>query len=262
MPDDKRRSYRYKALPEFEGAKLRLRSKEVATKLVNESAGGFFVETSLGTPLDKGQIIQLITYSGSWDVEVIHLQEDDDVLHVGLMRCFSSPNANEKRALSFEALLLLAVVLTSGAMFASWVNGGFSLAPLPAPAVEVSAQAAESPSVGVDFQKAALAPRAAMGLAGVNSLMSPEVAASVRLTEEQKKTLGRMFSNTTGSLTTLHQQTSGRDPQRWEQESNRIVEKTLEQVLWTLSDDQIMQWRKELTKTVTQDRQSADDGQL
>ena len=80
-------------------------------------------------------------------------------------------------------------------------------------------------------------------LDGVNLLLEPHVAEGLKLSDPQQRSIEGVLIGASNSLGKAYEDSKDAPPEVWYQESQNIINGALENVLCSLTDEQIVKWR-------------------
>lgn len=245
---DLRKSYRYPAQAGCDDATLRHRNCTTACKLAEESAGGVAIVIATGYTIEVNDDVEVGLYSGWYRARVVHVQPGEEGKRVGLQRIAAiSASGDEERSKKSrergnssdgvkKTLLTVAlaiVAMCAGGATMNWfLQGEFGFGQSE-PRPQLIASAARSSNGQV-----------AGVLDSVNVLSEPKVVKQLRLSNAQKTTLDGIFVGASNRLRALHEETKDQSPEVWYQQSQTVVNEALGNILCSLTDDQIVEWRK------------------
>jgi len=242
---DQRTSYRLPVRTNLE-ALLTVKRRKATVRVLDESAGGFAVKTADEFSLPRMAIGALDLDSEIYPVQVMYVQAEDGGCRIGLKRLDveypaapTVPKSPHTNSFSWGKLFTFAFFTLFGAALATgvawlWQRPGANREQLPA--IDV---------VGLS----PLTPEAASLMEGANSLRDPAVLESLRINHAQRNEIESLYKQTTLQLRQRYAQAlRHRDGQQWQREATQVMENTVKRLLMTLTDDQINQWRKLLTK--------------
>lgn len=241
---DQRRSYRYPAMRGQNEAIIRRHGRSEDAVLAEESAGGIAVDVPHGFRLEVGDRVEVGIYSGWYRAQVRHIQPKDAIVRVGLQRIVAMAVSDEPGAAGSRKgvwslgdvrrvmwIAVLLVVLVAAGLL-GWMTGVFSqLVTGSMGAAPVSGAAA-----------AALPNNHVLNV--LHGVTRPETADKLKLSEEQRKNLRSIFVGTSNRLGALHEQTRDEPPHVWYEKSQAVVNEALEDILLSLTDEQIARWRE------------------
>lgn len=241
---ENRQSYRCRVPDGCEQALVRTAHGEVRLALAEESAGGFTLESKEPPPFDANTLAELTIHSGEFEVRIVHVDEVDGHYRVGVqrLRAISKSAADPKsmnRGWSFvQQTLLFAGCVGMGALVwygvvEPWKNSG------KGSGVSVAAVPVPPPTVQV-FE-------------GVGMLTAEDAARELDLTDTQKQSIAGTFDQTSRRLAEAFHE-KGNDPVEWRKESKRLVDEAFQRVLCSMTDEQVLSWRRLL---VARQRQAA-----
>jgi hypothetical protein len=265
MSNDKRRSYRLPVQDEFTKATIQSGRKEWPATLINESAGGFLISTSLKAGFSPGEVVTITLYSGSYLVEIVHTRTEDEHLHLGARRfddelqprprvavyrgwgrgALQAPPRSMHGMLFFGAYAAIAVL--AAALIMSDRKGDLARTLLGKEGAGERASAFSSLPTSfagpIDWKRI-------QSLHGMNSLTSDQIRKAIGLTVEQQRSLDLVFSDTARRLDELYAGDAA-EPEELGRQSSQIIDQALQRVLCTLTDGQIDRWRAELILAAT-----------
>jgi hypothetical protein len=261
MSHDKRRSYRLPVQEEYTKATIVATAKEWPATLVNESAGGFLIATSPKAELTPGQTVTVKLYSGSYLVEIVHTKLDDGKLQLGARRFDDElqprPRVSVYRGLgkggmqspprSLHGMLFLgaygAIAVLAAVLVLQGGRGGLAQTLLGNDGA--NSRASTFSSLPTNFS-AAIDWRRIQSLHGLNSLTSDQVRSAIGLTENQQKSLDRVFGDTARKLRNLYAEDQAQPADEVSRQSSEVIDQAVQRILCTLTDRQIELWRQEL----------------
>ncbi len=244
---DLRMSYRYPAQPGCDDATLRHRSRTTACKLAEESAGGVAIVIASGYKIEADDEVEVGLYSGWYRARVVHVQPSDQGKRVGLQRiaAISAEGDKERTKKSHDrgdssdgvkktllTVALAVVAMGAGGGIMNWVLKG-----------ELGFGASEPRPRAISGTARSSNSQVASVLESVNVLGEPKVVKQLRLSNEQKTTLDGIFVGASNRLRALHEDTKDEPPEVWYQQSQTVVNEALGNILCSLTDDQIVEWR-------------------
>jgi hypothetical protein len=243
---DQRQSYRYPAQAGREGATLRRGGKTVAAKLLEESAGGIALEVSKDVKLTALEQLEVGIYSGWYVARVIHVQPMEKANRVGLQRliALSSDNGEVRskrgshRADAGGKLPLVIVgmaALIAGVALTAWFGEYLGPKSKSSPAKIVSTL--DASSSGEKLKTV---------LDSVNILTQPEIAKRLNFTPEQTTTVEGVLVGASNRLSAAYEESKNAPPEVWYAKSQGIINDALENILCSMTDRQIVQWRRVL----------------
>lgn len=248
IPKDQRQSYRYPAQKGQEAAMVRRRGKTQSARLVEESASGFAIDVTSHLRVELGEMFDVCLYSGWYRARIIHIEAGVEESRIGFERVSvlvgpdGQPNPNDAAGLNSRswlarnAMTLVVVVAIVVLMFSgttSFFNGK---------------SANSTNGANHDFNRGPGDERLLYMLDTVSMLAKPEAAAELELTRQQQENLLRIFDGVSNSLAKLYRDTENAPPEVWFGESQNIVNQAVEEVLCSLTDKQIILWRKMLLR--------------
>lgn len=242
---DQRQSYRYPAQTGREDAVIRRGGKSFSAKLVEESAGGIALEVAKDLKLTSLEQIDVGIYSGWYVARVIHVRPIENGQRVGLQRivALSSDNGETrgKRASSnagggkFAIFIVGAAALLAGVGLTTCFDDFFA-SKSKKNAIANSAKFIDTPS-GDQLKRM---------FDSVNILTKPEIATKLKLTPEQKSTFEGVLVGASNRLGAAYEESKNAPPEVWYAKSQGIINDALENILCSMTDRQIVQWRRVL----------------
>ncbi|MCA9270738.1 MAG: PilZ domain-containing protein [Planctomycetales bacterium] len=240
--NEQRHSYRYPAQSGRDQATVRLRGKNLSAKLVDESAGGLSLEVSPKAQLQVDQLLEVGIYSGWYRTKVKHVEQRGRVLHIGVERIAlivsdEGPAARRgaKNPPSFAWHNRLVMVATVGAAIAAGMGLSNWFSPAKPSHAHLSL-AAHGPGGLPDAQLAGV-------LDSVNVLSRPEVVAGLKLTRDQQTALNGILVGASNQLAAAYEECDGQPPEMWYARSQAVVHSALEDVLCSMTQEQVEKWR-------------------
>src|SRR5262245_37992797 len=98
MTDERRRSRRYSAMPGQDEATISCRRQAVSARVVDLSAGGFRISVESDPKCEVGDVVQLKTTGGRFEVRITNIERRDDApMILGLQRISELPLAPAER---------------------------------------------------------------------------------------------------------------------------------------------------------------------
>jgi hypothetical protein len=245
---DQRQSYRYPAQLGQKEAIVRQRGRTYKAQLAEESAGGIAIEAPLDLALAVGEQVEIGIYSGWYRSRVVHVTAGPKTARVGLKRlavireAAVTPGDKGKRkwhaaGSPFRTVLIAFSAMVIGIVGSMWLGGDFNFkSQLGLQTNHIPRSYAEIPPN-----------RHLMSvLDGVNLLTQPDAAKTLRLSADQCTTLDKIFVGVSNELASLYETTKNQPPGVWYQRSQGVVNDAVENILCSLTDDQIAAWRKML----------------
>jgi hypothetical protein len=244
---DQRQSYRYPAQTGREEATIRRGGKTLPAKLVEESAGGIALEVAKDVKLVALEQIEVGIYSGWYVARVIHTRPAEKGIRVGLQRIVAlSSGTSEPRSSrsgrsagggmgKFAMLFVGAAALLAGVGLTTFFGDFFGVGEKKKQ-VTIASTYAEKPQ---NHQLKQM-------LDSVNILTKPEIANKLRLTPEQRTTFDGVLVGASNRLGAAYEESKNAPPEVWYAKSQGIINDALENILCSMTDRQIVQWRRVL----------------
>ena len=240
VSSDQRQSYRYPAQPGRDIATVRTGQSTWQARLCEESAGGMAIVVSGEQRLNVGDEVEIGIYTGWYRVCVVHSEPVEGGQRVGLRRISTISTEEDKprrkdqskapgQARSLAAVACAAMIVGIGATH--FLDGFFTT---PQPAVQRGLPAHLLNSSSHQAQGV---------LIGVNVLLEPEVAEGLELTKSQQDSIEGYLVGVSNSLAKAHEDSQDLPPEVWYEQSQAIVNRALENILCSLTDEQILKWR-------------------
>lgn len=242
---DQRQSYRYPAQQGREEATIRRRGRNFRGKLCEESAGGMALEVAQDLKLRENDQVEVGIYTGWYRARVVHVHPAEDNWRVGLQRIsvISTEDDEEGRprrrgaaggAGQIRNLVAVAfVALALGVGVTSLFGGGFGKGEKPVKHAGISTHYADATA---DKQLKGV-------LESVNLLLEPEVADRLKLSKEQRDSIEGVMFGASNSLGEAYEESRDQPPEVWYAKSQTVVNEALENILCSMTDEQVMRWR-------------------
>ncbi len=242
---DQRRSYRYPAQGGREEATVQRSGRTWKGKLREESAGGMALEMDHKVNLKINDEVEVGIYTGWYRARVIHVQEIDDHQIVGFQRISvisteTDDKGKQRRkdvpTASQQVRNLIAVACVAmaiGVGFTSLMGGAFGKQEKAGVRSSIPAHYADRPPNE----------RLRGVLDGVNILMEPEVARGLGLSKEQQESIEGVMVGASNSLSQAYEDSQDEPPEVWYGKSQDVVNQALENILGSLTDEQVLKWR-------------------
>jgi hypothetical protein len=240
---DQRQSYRYPAQVGREEATIRRGGKTIAAKLVEESAGGIALEVAKTVKLTALEQIEVGIYSGSYIARVIHTRPTEQGQRIGLQRIVAlstegsshgSRSAKPAGGGKFAMLFVAVAALFAGVGLATSLGDMFG---------ETGRYVANGTT---DFRHKPGNEQLRQMLDSVNILTTPEVAAKLKLSAQQTTTFEGVMVGASNRLGAAYEESKNQPPEIWYARSQGIINDALENILCSMTDRQIVQWRRVL----------------
>lgn len=243
---DQRQSYRYPAQAGREDAQIRRGGKLFAAKLVEESAGGIALEVAKDLKLTSLEQIEVGIYSGWYVARVIHARPIEGGQRIGLQRIVvlssdDGEKSNKRGGRNASGISKLAIFFIAGtAMLAgvgltSWFNKTFGKNSFVGGATIASTYAEKPRNDKLKHM-----------LDSVNILNNPEIAVKLQLTPQQKKSFEGVLVGASNRLGAAYEESKNQSPDVWYAKSQGIINDAIENILCSMTDRQIVQWRRVL----------------
>jgi hypothetical protein len=178
---------------------------------------------------------------------VIHTRPVERGIHVGLQRIVAlSTGSSEPRSSrsgrsagggmgKFAMLFVGAAALLAGVGLATFCGEYFGVVEKKQPST-IAAKYAEKPQ---NHQLKQM-------LDSVNILTKPEIAHKLKLTPEQRTTFDGLLVGASNRLGAAYEESKNSPPEVWYAKSQGIISDALENILCSMTDRQIVQWRRVL----------------
>ena len=90
---------------------------------------------------------------------------------------------------------------------------------------------------------------------GVNLLLKPEIANGLGMSTQQRSNIKGIMVGASNSLSGLYEDCQGKPPEVWYTQSQGVMNEALENILCSLTDEQILKWRELMMRERSQRRQ-------
>ena len=240
IASDQRQSYRYPAQPGRSAATVRVGRAKWKAQLCEESAGGLAIEVAGKFPLKIDDEVEIGIYSGWYRARVIHQQPTEGGQHVGLQRIsiIAAEDEQPRRkgaaesSGQFRHLIPVALVaMALGIVTSEFIRGrlsGQDMFVQEATPIHFARQPNDQLQGVLD---------------GATLLLEPEVAKQLDLSKTQQESIEGYLIGASNSLAQAHEESQGKSPDVWYRESQTIVNKAIENILCSMTDEQVLRWR-------------------
>ncbi|MEQ8787696.1 MAG: PilZ domain-containing protein [Pirellulaceae bacterium] len=250
--EDRRRSFRCPVSPDDEPAILRTNKGDVIVSVHEKSAGGFGVTTEQNVAFREGQVLSLATNSGCTEVEVMHIEAEQDRTRVGLKvirelkylgggPLLSIDNLRRCLSSGSNVLRLAAMILLCGGFFiwgatlpvGQWAKGAgdriFGDSSNKNAAYTVNPQLREK--------------QLALNFLRLDGLTNHKFAISLDLSPQQSTQIRGIVDDTTAALSLLYDRKgASADPDQWSDLGMQTIHASWRQIEKVLSEQQRAKW--------------------
>ena len=252
MKQDRRNSYRCTVLPDKDQAILHVGRRQIRSKLIEESAGGFTLAVKKTSICKPGDRLLLEVASGRYKVQVMHCTEEEGAGRIGLQRLVAlsgtANNLTSGRRLSdlrgkalIGTAVLLPILLSVFGIFPGQSRSSAAVWSIHTADVELG-------PIGQFWRD----------VKGLDSLHDPEVADMLQLTNNQRTNIDYVYYEASVMLGALHDEVGDDSPQVWQRGSTQAIELAVRRIINNMTDEQVEQWIDLLRKPTPRASDLAD----